>query len=197
VASDWAHLPPLSDTQFEHLKRFAILTSNFAAMPERNLGERLLRATYHLGALRKGFAVTSDGSIRFKQIQESLKERFSGLSDLPQWGFVGEADAIHGGFVGLLLRQYRGNRNIVKHIPFIDLLVDSFDEFSETYRRVAYATEAPEIAIMHGPYGQPSLHIPLLRLVDRKHHRRHGHPDRRIYRPVLARLLVGAVSIAN
>jgi hypothetical protein len=142
---NWIEFSTLSDTQLDHLVRFTALTAGIVSLPMQNLGSSLLRMTYLLGASRKGFVVTSDGSVRFRQLVDAVKAKFLELEDLPMWGFIQQTKAMHGGFVGLLMRQYRGNHHIAKHIPLIDFLFGSFEKFHETYVQVLSATTTEQI----------------------------------------------------
>lgn len=131
--SAWVEYPLLQPSQIAHLKRIAELTSALAAIEERNLDLSHLRLTYLLGAMERGFVVTSDASLRFGAMLAAVRQRFDSLLDLPGWKFLVDTASVHGGFVGLLMRNYRGNHHFTKHLALIDFLFDSFFDFRRVY----------------------------------------------------------------
>lgn len=137
---DWIALPPISEGQLTHLYRLASLTYEVATASVMNFDPANLRLTYLLGANELGLVVTSDGSIRFKEMLAAVNIRSADLVTLPGWGFLSQTDNAYGGFVGLLLRQYPGNHHLCKHIALIDFLFESFEKFIATYRTVTAAT---------------------------------------------------------
>lgn len=139
---EWIDLPSVADGQLAHLHRIATLTSKIAMANEVSFDSTHLRLTYLLGANDLGFVVTSDGSVRFKETLTAVRAWSSDLVTLPGWGFLMQAENPHGGFVGLLLRQYRGNHHISKHLALIDFLFGTFENFIAMYQTVTAAADA-------------------------------------------------------
>lgn len=140
--SEWIELPQISDRQFAHLLRLATLSSRIAMVDGVSFDLMHLRLAYLLGANDQGFVVTSDGSLRFKEILTAVKTRSAELIALPGWDFLEQTETPHGGFVGLLLRQYPSNHHISKHVAMIDFLFESFEKFMATYQVVTAAADA-------------------------------------------------------
>lgn len=148
--TEWIHPPSLSEHQIARLHRLARLTAGVAKLSETSLDQPSLRLAYLLAAKDLGFVVTSDGSLRFRQLVQALQDHTSSLVGLPGWDFVSEIDSAHGGFLGLLLRRFPGNRHLNKHLILIDFLFGSCENFHSKYDLVKAAAVAGTIDELEG-----------------------------------------------
>lgn len=126
----------LNDSQLRIFMRIARWTSFLIQRPTLNLQGDLLRHVYMLRSLQHGW-IAFDGSLRFAELRSAFLEKHTELINLPGLGFLGETSKINGGFLGLLLRQYAGQRHPVKHIYLMAFLFDDEDEFLEMYHSVS------------------------------------------------------------
>lgn len=98
----------------------------------------ILRLLYHLQAKNIGFT-TLDGSLKFKQLRVAFIQRYQSIFQIKGFEFLQRTNQEHGGFIGLLLRDFQGNRFPIKHIFLMDYLFDSPESFGEYYQHLKNA----------------------------------------------------------
>lgn len=140
TAADWAPMPRRrkSAAKLLHLANVSI---DVAESFKNGMDPNLLRSAYFLGLKTKGLLAT-DGSIKFQRFRESFTALYSGLSEVPGLGIVLDAEREHGGFLGLLTRQFQGHRHPLKHVLLIAYLFPSAKEFGEVYHELRSDREA-------------------------------------------------------
>jgi hypothetical protein len=122
-----------SERQLRILARIAHWTSFLVQRPDLSLQADLLRHVYMLKAMHHGW-IAFDGSLRFADLCGVYLEYHAELIDQPGLGFLGEVSKVNGGFLGLLLRQYEGQRHPIKHIYLMAFLFDDQEEFLQMYQ---------------------------------------------------------------
>ncbi len=123
----------VSENQMRLLSRIAHWTNFLIQRPDLNLQGDLLRHIYMLKALERGW-IAFDGTLRFSDLCRAFLEENAELIDIPGLGFLKDANRTNGGFLGFLLRQYRGHRHPIKHIYLMAFLFDDEKEFLAMYQ---------------------------------------------------------------
>jgi hypothetical protein len=123
------------------LLHLANVSVDVAERFRNGMDPNLLRTAYLLGLRTKGLLAT-DGSIKFQRLRESFATTYSGLSDVPGFGILSGSEREHGGFLGLLTRQYHGRRHPLKHLLLIAFLFSSAKEFWAVYQDLRADNEA-------------------------------------------------------
>jgi hypothetical protein len=91
-----------------------------------------LRVCYLIGAQHRGL-LAPDGSIRFSTLRKAFFEYYRELSKLPGFDIILGSQLEHGGMLGVLMRQYPGNRHPLKHLLLIAFLFESPELFFASY----------------------------------------------------------------
>jgi hypothetical protein len=139
-AKDW--LPTRQKRKLmAKLLHLANVSIDVAEKFRNGMDPNLLRTAYLLGLRAKGLLAT-DGSIKFQRFRESFAAMYSGLSDVPGFGIVSGSEREHGGFLGLLTRQYHGRRHPLKHLLLIAFLFSTAKEFWAVYQDLHADNEA-------------------------------------------------------
>lgn len=138
---DWSNNTQQSPAELGRLMRLATWTQTLLEARRAPFDPALLRHTYHMGAKSHGW-VALDGSLRFKQLRTAFLETHAGLERLRGLEFLSTAQAEHGGFLGLLLRQFAGYRHPSKHLSLIAFLFETTEDFLREYQDACTAAEA-------------------------------------------------------
>jgi transposase-like protein len=83
-----------------------------------------------------------DGSLRFAALRNEFANAHRGLEALPRWRFLSDVGTVTGGFLGFLLRSYRGRRHPLKHVLLMAFLFDDPTEFNAQYENSRSIAEA-------------------------------------------------------
>lgn len=131
---DW-HGVTLKPKYIAKLFHIAEISVGVAKRFPNGMDPERIKATYLYALQRKGLIAT-DGSIKFLRLRDLFLDFYRGLSKVPGFGLIANADASHGGLLGLLTRQYQGQRHPLKHLLLISYLFTSAEEFEYEYGEV-------------------------------------------------------------
>lgn len=126
----------LNVSQFDQLARIARWTEFWVMHDGLSLHEHWLRYAYLLKAQKRGW-IGFDGALRFTAMRNCFANEYAGLVSIPGLGFLNEAQELNGGFLGLLLRKFDGQRHPIKHIYLIDFLFDDPEDFLDSCQQAA------------------------------------------------------------
>ena len=113
----------------------AELSAHIASLRGRHFGSQLLRYIYLLRSKERGWLFT-DGSVKLALVRQAFLKYYRGMEEIPGFDIVLSAQAVHGGMLGLLMRQYDWRRHPVKHLLLMAFLFKSVSEFDAAYERV-------------------------------------------------------------
>ncbi len=128
----WEVRPVLDQGQVDRLTHIARWTEVLLNGQESYLDAALLRHTYLFQAKAHGW-LAMDGSLRFAALRTEFANAHRGLETLPRWEFLKDVGAANGGFLGFLLRSYRGRRHPLKHMLLMAFLFEAPTEFHKQY----------------------------------------------------------------
>lgn len=137
----WEITPVLGQMQVDRLARIAQWTEALLQRQESYLDAALLRHTYLFQANIRGW-LAMDGSLRFAALRTEFANAHRGLEALPRWKFLNDVSAVNGGFLGFLLRNYRGRRHPLKHVLLMTFLFEDPTEFNAQYENSRSIAEA-------------------------------------------------------
>lgn len=147
-ASEWADEPKLAPQSIDRLELIASVSLSIGGTPLL-FDDNRLRLAYRIGAKRRGW-VAFDGSLRMATMTRHLQESFGGLTVMPGFGFLAEAEPNGGGVLGLLTRQYSGLHHPAKHAVLIAFLFDGMGDFIDAYRTAGNADGYAVAAVLVG-----------------------------------------------
>jgi len=133
-SSDW-HSTNVTDEIKIKLRELSMWSAPLIKSRSRPFDGELLRLTYHLRAKVLGWTAM-DGSLRFDQIRTAFRDNHKCLEELPGFTFIKDINQVHGGFLNLLLRQFKGNKHPLKHALVLNFLFDTPEQFLKEYERV-------------------------------------------------------------
>ena len=97
--------------------------------------EDLLRHTYLLQAKECGW-LSPDGTVRLIQLRDAFFEEHKILLNEPVFSFIQDTQETNFGFLGLLLRQYPGQRHPLRHLLLMAFLFKRPEDFLNQYRKI-------------------------------------------------------------
>lgn len=121
----------------------------------------LLRLTYHLRAKSMGWT-SLDGSLRFNQIRQALRDAYKYLEDLPGFSFIKDSTNDHDGFIGSILHKFVGNKHPLKHVIMMEFLFGDPDIFIAEYERVLSNSTHLKKSELWAELTEPRNHLKLL-----------------------------------
>ncbi len=141
----WEITPVLGQMQVDRLAQISQWAVALLQRQESYLDAALLRHTYLFQAKNRGW-LAMDGSLRFAALRAEFANAHRGLETLPRWEFLNDVGAVNGGFLGFLLRSYRGRRHPLKHVLLMAFLFEDPTEFYAQYEnsRTIAETESEE-----------------------------------------------------
>jgi len=118
----------------------------------------LLRHTYLLQARKLGW-LSPDGSVRLMKLRDAFFEQHAPLLSEPTFSFIHDTLENHFGFLGLLLRQYPGQRHPLRHFLLMAFLFSEPSDFLRSYREVIHQMDAGGQDALNNQLGETYSHL--------------------------------------
>lgn len=135
LVSQWPKQTDVTENALEILFRICNWAMYLTKYNDHPLSNYLLRTLYHLQARNHGF-VASDGSLMFQQLKKAFIHQYQDIAPIKGFEFLGDVNKDHGGMLGVILKQYSGDRFPLKQILMIDFLFESHASFSKSYHLI-------------------------------------------------------------
>ena len=133
--SQWSEQKEVTERALDILLKICNWSMFLTKYNDHPLDSYLLRALYHLQARNHGF-VASDGLLNFQQFKKAFIYQYQDISSIKGFEFLGEVDKDHGGMLGVIFKQYSGDRLPLKQMLMIDFLFESPANFSKSYHLI-------------------------------------------------------------
>jgi len=135
IISLWPEQTGVTEKALVILSRISKWSTYLRKYNNQPLDSHLLKILYHLQARNHGF-FTSDGLLMFQQFRKAFIHKYKDLFSIKGFEFLGDIHKEHGGMLGVIFKQYSGDRLPLKHILMIDFLFSSPASFRKNYHLV-------------------------------------------------------------
>ncbi|WP_198156828.1 TnsD family Tn7-like transposition protein [Aquincola tertiaricarbonis] len=145
LAREWRLYPPVSEVQFQRLKRLANFSMRWAQLqPSSFVAERL--ALVYRAVLREQALLTPRGSLRLAEIVRLVRQHFQGFERFPELRAIRSSDASWSTLIGAATRRAPRPCHPLKHLLLISTLFSTWAEFVAAYEAepIEEAEPAPE-----------------------------------------------------